>query len=209
MTNIPLAVGGNLYVLDKPFRDKWEQVYGSSFRKYHISVNQASVRGDTDKVREFIQRVNHIKQLIAMTTEEKLDVLKEWLKAHNFAIEVPENYPEEVVFLVPEKNIAVCVAEPERTRKLYLVLKAIGQRAYFVREEEDKDFLLDKMRNCVEGLDTKRAQIRERKRKKKAEDKAKAEKKAAEEKAAEAPKHKRHRIRIPQKAAYEKITQRH
>lgn len=119
-----------------------------------------------------------------MTNEEKRQMLEDWLVENGYAIE-REHYSKRCEVMIPvmvrQPRIAIHVgSDDEFFQKVKTYYKP-----FFIREEETMDFILEKMRNCIDGVVMKRPL---KKRKIKVEEKPK-----------------RKRMRIPK---YEKVQKR-
>lgn len=130
-----------------------------------------------------------------MTQDEKLQSLIEWLDKHGIKYVQPtdgeiDNFVR-IIIKKPRAVVFTCPAEKEDF--CYQAASLARQRAFFIRENDTEDFVVQKMRNCLRGWTSamalqKEAEALEAKRK---EEEAK---KKAEEEAKNPPKPKRKRV---------------
>lgn len=129
-----------------------------------------------------------------MTQDEKLQSLIEWLDKHGIKYVQPtdgeiDNF---VRLFIKKMKIVVFTCPNDKEDFCYQAASLARQRAFFVRENEDMDFIIEKIQNCLKGRTVAKAQ---------------REKSAVEtQKRVEQRKTKRQRIHVIRKPIYEKVS---
>lgn len=102
-----------------------------------------------------------------MTQEQKLNELAEWLEAHGINYYEPLKYNDPahisyydrgVRIIIPQKQIAIVVCKAKDEDSVYEVLKQNSIKAFFIRENEDLDLIIEKIQNCLKGWTVAKAQ---------------------------------------------------
>lgn len=124
-----------------------------------------------------------------MTQQEKLQSLIAWLNRHHIEWHYPKDghtYPEGTGLAISKPHIHVIICTPDKENESFLASKERHAKAFFIRETETPEFVIEKMRNCLHGYSV--ATVR------------KMEVKKA------APKRKRERIHVAHKPVYERVS---
>lgn len=93
-----------------------------------------------------------------MTQEEKLQSLADWLRDHevDFATVGDKEIDARLVIRKP-RRIAVFVCDKAQEDLNYQAAAMAKFRAFFIREDDAPDFVIEKMRNCLKGWTTAQA----------------------------------------------------
>lgn len=90
---------------------------------------------------------------------KKLSNLCRWLIAHQIEYVNPVDWkysiPSQVMLITKKNHIAVIICKPEEEKLVYEDVCKAHCRAFFIRENETEDFVLEKMRNCLHGYTVK------------------------------------------------------
>lgn len=126
-----------------------------------------------------------------METKEKLDVLKKWLDNRMAKYNIPEDN-ENIKLTTRDKNgcgVIVFACPRDNEKFFYDLACENGAKAFFIREEDSMEFIIEKMEHCLDGWNLKRVR---------------RENENAAKRKAEAQPKKRMRTRI-HKPVYEKV----
>lgn len=92
-----------------------------------------------------------------MKEEAKLDALRVWLHDHHIGYNEAYNLDGvECDLWISLYRIAV-IADASRADEVYPRLTQNHARAFFIRETESNDFVVEKMQNCIKDVRLKRA----------------------------------------------------
>lgn len=92
-----------------------------------------------------------------MTNGQKLDELRVWLHDHNIGYNEAYNLDGvECDLWISLYRVAV-IADGSKADEVYPKLTENHVRAFFIREGETKNFVVEKMRNCINDIRLKRA----------------------------------------------------
>lgn len=95
-----------------------------------------------------------------MTQQEKLQVLCQWLDEINIKWHKPRTahaYPDGIGIIVSKPHIHVIVCPPEKEDGNYAVTVKRHTKAFFIRQNETKEYIIHKMTSSLRGWTSARA----------------------------------------------------
>lgn len=105
-----------------------------------------------------------------MTQEEKLGRVIKWLDENKIKYIVPRKHWSDIIreyvrIVVCSRRIFVAIAPEEKESDLFHAVRAMNAKPLFIRESENVNFVLYKLKNALKGWNTKVAKEQEEKAK--------------------------------------------